>query len=667
MPYPQNYELASWVESMLRDEYGVEPATIALLLRRWEGGDEDPSGDGTSSESYIQPASLGAACMIGLTDPQLHDLAVAGVQGHAVKCSTRELSLFLASSTSTVAAATPAKWSPGISLNRWGATTVASTMHLAHQVSIPTFVTGGIGGVHRGAEVTMDVSTDLLELSRTPTVVVCGGIKSILDVRKTLEVLETNGVPVVTYRADEFPAFFSPRSGVTSPARVDSPMEVARAYWTARDLGLSHGLLVAVPNNDPAGEHVEVAIQGALREAHERNLHGPAVTPFVLRRVAETTSGESLRSNMALVENNARVGAEIAVAIAEISRERKETARKNIAHWSFGPEKSRQSPSSAPSGSRVVVVGGIVADVVAKPHGELILGTSNPASCFESDGGVGRNIAEVLGRLGDAPVLCSAVGDDSRGRAMLERLRRDCGVRVEDSVRILHHASTASYLAVMKDNGDLHVACADMEALAQVTAPSFRILRYAKAVVMDSNLPIPVLRETAERAAKIGIPVYLDPTSVPKAKRISEDETLLSLVTTAFPNFDELEAMAQCLIVDSESQTALMTLEELAVTVLSKLNPTGPAQLVVTLAEKGVFLAMRQLPVSALSSPIFQRFPADPNATVVNATGAGDTLCGAYIHAILQGKSTIDAIHEGISAASLSLASARTISCCLRP
>jgi pseudouridine kinase len=424
---------------------------------------------------------------------------------------------------------------------------------------------------------------------------------------------------------------------------------------------------VAVPNHDPAGEHVEDAIQGALREARERDLRGPAVTPFVLRRVAETTSGDSLRSNMALVENNARVGAEIAVAIAEIARERKERAGKDSVDWSFGSGKSGRPPASPPRGSRVVVLGGIVADVVAKPRGELILGTSNPADCIESDGGVGRNIAEVLGRLGDSPVLCSAVGNDSRGRAMLERLQRDCGVRVEGSVRVLDRANTASYVAVMKDDGDLHVACADMEVLAQVAAPSLDVLRNAEAVVMDANLPIPVLREAAERAAKAGIPVYLDPTSVPKARLIAADETLLSLVTAAFPNFDELEAMARCLLDDSEARASSTSLEELAQAVLSKLNPTGPAQLVVTLGEKGVCLARREAPASSSLPPTLQHFPADPGATVVNATGAGDTLCGAYVHAMLHGKSPSEAVLAGVRAASLSLASSRTVSCDIKP
>jgi pseudouridine-5'-phosphate glycosidase len=198
-----------------------------------------------------------------------------------------------------------------------GAATVASTMRLAHLAGISTFVTGGIGGVHRNGETTMDVSADLTELGRTPVVVVCAGIKSILDVPRTMEVLETLSVPTVGWQTDEFPAFFSPHSGVPCPARVDTADDVAAAYWAARALGLPSGMLVAVPNMDPAGANVERAIQAALHEAQERGIRGQDVTPFVLKAVAAETEGDSLRSNMALVRRNARVGADIAIAISK--------------------------------------------------------------------------------------------------------------------------------------------------------------------------------------------------------------------------------------------------------------------------------------------------------------------------------------------------------------
>ena len=233
---------------------------------------------------------------------ELEDLARAGEEGRAKKCSTRDLPMILAS--------------PPINKPRsqWGATTVASTMRLAHLAGISTFVTGGIGGVHRDGQVTMDVSADLTELGQTPVVVVSAGIKSILDITRTLEVLETNSVPTMGWQTDEFPAFFSPHSGVPCPARVDSAEVVA--FWASRALELPQGMLVAVPNHDPAGANVENAIQSALTEANELHLSGQAVTPYILKAVAQKTGGDSLRSNMALVKQNAEVGALIAIAIS---------------------------------------------------------------------------------------------------------------------------------------------------------------------------------------------------------------------------------------------------------------------------------------------------------------------------------------------------------------
>ena len=255
-------------------------------------------------------------------------------------------------------------------------------MTLAHAAGISTFVTGGIGGVHREGEISMDVSADLTELSRTPVVVVSAGIKSILDISRTLEVLETNSVPTVAYQTDEFPCFFSPNSGIKSPARVESADEVAFAYWAARDLQLSHGMLVAVPPPNPAGDNIEQAIQEALEEANKQGLKGQAVTPFILKTVASATAGDSLKCNISLVQNNAEIGSEIAVAIAE---------HRNTTSVGILPN------DKIPKASRVVIMGGTVLDIVAKPSsGDLILGTSNPASIAESDGGVARYVFIVF-------------------------------------------------------------------------------------------------------------------------------------------------------------------------------------------------------------------------------------------------------------------------------
>jgi len=261
MPYPQNIELAKEVSHILR-ERGVIPATIAVK-------------DGIFRA--------------GLHPDELENLAKAGEENRAIKCSTRDLPLMASNITTTAQQRSE-------ETVQWGATTVAATMRLAHAANINTFVTGGTGGVHRGGELSLDISTDLIELSRTPVIVVSAGVKSILDVKRTLEVLETFGVPVAAWQSDEFPAFFSPESGVKAPSRFNDAMSVARAYITGRELGMDSGMLVAVPNHDPAGVNVEKAIKEALHEAEIAGIEGRDVTPFILRTVNELTGGDSLRS-----------------------------------------------------------------------------------------------------------------------------------------------------------------------------------------------------------------------------------------------------------------------------------------------------------------------------------------------------------------------------------
>jgi pseudouridine-5'-phosphate glycosidase len=417
-------------------------------------------------------------CRVGLTQEELNDLAISGVEKRATKCSTRDLPFVIAKQRAFLKE-NKSKPSP----SQWGATTVASTMHLAHMAGISTFVTGGTGGVHRGGESSMDISADLIELARTPVVVVSAGVKSILDIKRTLETLETNGVPTAAFGVDDFPAFFSPTSGIASPARVDSAEEVASAYLSSLELGLKNGMLIAVPNNDPAGASVEMAIQEVLDEANVLGITGRDVTPYILKKVAEKTKGDSLKSNTSLVKGNAAVGADIAVAIANArskynnGRENRKTSvfsglssTKSIVKETGSFQESNRTKVS----SRVVVMGGAVIDLVAKPAKgtRLIPATSNPGSCHESDGGVARNIAEVLGRLGSQPIIFSAVGEDSRGLSLMERMANEYGIsRDRQYIKIVSGSNTATYLAVLEEDGDLHTAIADMDVLTQIQVP----------------------------------------------------------------------------------------------------------------------------------------------------------------------------------------------------
>ncbi|SFM23318.1 pseudouridine-5'-phosphate glycosidase [Shimia aestuarii] len=271
MPFPQNVQVARQVEADIR-ERGAVPATIAVL-------------NGTLH--------------IGLTDGQLDQLAKAE---NVAKLSRADLAVCMAQ-------------------GRNGATTVAATMIAAHLAGIDVFATGGIGGVHKGAEDSFDISADLSELAQTPVTVVAAGAKAILDVPKTLEMLETNGVPVIAYQQDSFPAFWSARSDLTAPLRMDTPTRIAKAHVLRSKLGLHGGQLVANPI--PTADEIPTQtmapiIARATADAVEHGITGKGVTPYLLQRIFELTEGRSLTANIALVRNNARLAAEIAHEISAL-------------------------------------------------------------------------------------------------------------------------------------------------------------------------------------------------------------------------------------------------------------------------------------------------------------------------------------------------------------
>ncbi|NVO22947.1 pseudouridine-5'-phosphate glycosidase [Donghicola mangrovi] len=265
MPYPQNVETARKVEATIRAA-GAIPATIAVLEGRIHAG---------------------------LTDEQLETL---GQAQNVAKLSRADLAACVATGGT-------------------GATTVAATMICAHLAGIGVFATGGIGGVHRGAESTFDISADLKELAETPVTVVAAGAKAILDLPKTLEVLETYGVPVIAYGQDDFPAFWSRSSGMKAPLRMDTPEQIALAQKTRTAMGLPGGQLVANPipvDAEISAETLAPIISAALSEADAKGITGKAVTPFLLQRIFELTEGKSLAANIELVLNNARLAAAIA-------------------------------------------------------------------------------------------------------------------------------------------------------------------------------------------------------------------------------------------------------------------------------------------------------------------------------------------------------------------
>ena len=276
MPYPQNVQTALLVEKTIR-EHGAVPATIAII---------------------------GGRLKAGLSPDEIEYL---GSKGRAVaKASRRDLPVL-------------------VSRKADGATTVTTTMIIAAMAGIKVFATGGIGGVHRGAETTMDISADLEELAMTPVMVICAGAKSILDLGLTLEYLETKGVPVIGYGTGELPAFYTRHSGFKVDYRLDSPGELAAAFKAKLDMGLRGGMLVTNPipeeySMDP--DRINAAIDQALAEAEAQGIRGKETTPFLLARIKDITGGDSLASNIQLVLNNARLGAQTAAALASLYRQR---------------------------------------------------------------------------------------------------------------------------------------------------------------------------------------------------------------------------------------------------------------------------------------------------------------------------------------------------------
>ena len=273
MPYPQNVETALNVEKIVR-ENGAVPATIAVIKGRLKAG--------------LSP----------------EEIDYLGKTGTAVaKASRRDLPVLVAQ-------------------GKDGATTVTTTMIIAHMAGIQVFATGGIGGVHRGAQQTFDISADLEELAHTPVMVVCAGAKSILDLGLTLEYLETHGVPVIGYGTEELPAFYTRKSGFRVDYRIDTPEDLAKAFFVKQDMGLGGGMLVTNPIPEEFSMNHEIinkAIDEAVEEANKLGIHGKETTPFLLAKIKDPTGGDSLASNIQLVYNNARLAAKTAGELCKLA------------------------------------------------------------------------------------------------------------------------------------------------------------------------------------------------------------------------------------------------------------------------------------------------------------------------------------------------------------
>uniref|UniRef100_M3XK43 Zgc:136858 n=2 Tax=Latimeria chalumnae TaxID=7897 RepID=M3XK43_LATCH len=543
-----------------------------------------------------------------------------------------------------------------------GGTTVSASMIIANKVGIPVFVTGGIGGVHRGGETSMDVSADLTELGRTPIAVVSAGVKSVLDIGRTLEYLETQGVCVATFgECNEFPAFFTPKSGHQSPYHVKTEEEAACLIASMLEFSLGSGVLVAVPIPEcqvASGQIIEAAIQQAMMEASAKRIVGKEVTPFILRRVCELTRGMSLESNVALIKNNADVGSRIACALSRLGQGKRRA-----------PLEHRRKPCSA---HQPVVIGGTNVDFVAKAKCDRMVfgGQTNVGEVKQSFGGVGRNLADCLSRLSLRPLFISAVGTDRLAESVLSY----CSHMDMSGVARLREHSTATYCAVIAGSGELSLGIGDM-AIHQTITEQYvsgfaERLQSASLVCMDGNLPVSTVDYICKFAKEHHKPVWYEPTTESKANKPFLSDSWKSLTFT-FPNLGELRAMNQALGLPVPAELP-SGLDDVISFALASSHPLLEYLqcVVVTLGSHGVLLCGRnnggsisfQLGGKTQNSkgePCAVHYPAVPvlQEDILNVSGAGDCLAAGMIAGMLAGQETDTCVRMGLLAAYLSLRS----------
>ncbi|KIR40148.1 indigoidine synthase A family protein [Cryptococcus deuterogattii 99/473] len=496
MPHPVNLETAQSAESIIRASSAV-PATIAII-------------DGKIH--------------VGLSSRQLEEIAdvKSGLGKGSVKVSRRDLA-------------------PTLALKRTGGTTVAGTMYVASSVGIHVFVTGGIGGVHRGAENSMDISADLIELGRTPMAVVCAGAKSILDIPRTLEVLETQGVCVATYGGDsEFPAFYHPSSGCESPWSVPDIKSAASLVHASLSLPTPLSTLLAVPipsEHADAGLAVQRAVEQAVRESVEQGIdkRGKEVTPWLLKRVGELTKGTALGliavqvSKLFREQNDASSALYVPVSSSESFAK---PVLKNESPKLAIPNASTQASVPFPS---TIVFGSAAIDLTSTSTQSLVPRTTTPGQVFVSPGGVGRNIAEAAQNLlpSNSVQLVSAYGSVSRtpesntaepdafGKLLLFEL---AGAHMRtDGLVGKEGRNTAVCSLTLEKDGDLVAGVADMGIVETLTEEFVaRKIEEEKPemVVFDLNLLEGVVQAILTTCQTINISTFCDPTSTPKLPRL---------------------------------------------------------------------------------------------------------------------------------------------------
>ncbi|KAI4622350.1 hypothetical protein J4E83_005093 [Alternaria metachromatica] len=522
-PYPENVALASLLESVVRTNGGI-PATIGIL-------------DGVAR--------------VGMDPEELIKLASSAGNPNTMKLSRRDLGYVCGMRLTDK------------SFN--GGTTISGTMLLAHLAGIKIFGTGGLGGVHRGAESSMDISADLTELGRTPVTVISSGCKSFLDIPRTIEYLETEGVGVGTF-ADgrkgnvDFPAFWSRDSGVKSPTTIADEIEAAAVIYAQHALQISSGLLFANPVPTDFAipkDEMDVIIAEALKQAEAANISGKDNTPFVLAKIKELSKGKSIPANRALIESNVRRATIVARELA-ILEAKQEEAQGPASSVTSSPSEPPSTPATSISSTKesqqvpdVVVAGALAVDfscdyapfTASASQTEPLPHTSNPAVITQTLGGVAHNIAKASHLLGSFVHLHSAVGDDLSGRAALSQLQSE-GMPTTGIKTLPAPSRTAQYVAINNTNKDLALAMADMSILETIpigtiselaTSIFSRTSPRPKAFVADANWSSPALHTWLQAARHPDTTTIFEPVSTAKALRIFPSTPSTTAAQSIYP------------------------------------------------------------------------------------------------------------------------------------
>ncbi|XP_063707866.1 uncharacterized protein LOC134836602 [Culicoides brevitarsis] len=626
MPYPDNLRTAVEVEEIVRKQNAI-PATIALL-------------DGKIK--------------VGLDKNDLEKLANPSDGKKNVKVSRRDLAFALHN-------------------KRNGGTTVAGTLIVCNMVGIKVFATGGIGGVHRNVEKTLDISADLQELARSSgTAVVCSGVKSILDIPRTMEFLETQGVFVGAFGTDEFPAFFTRKSGVKAPYSLKNSLEAANILQTNGELGLN-GMLIAVPIPEEFSMdevYIDGVIREALKAADQQGIQGKEVTPFILQALNEATKGKSLKSNIALIKNNAKVAAEIAVKYHELNSN-------DIKRANYCSDSSESGRTDKKFENSPVIIGGSNIDTCIKILDDdmKLDGATYSAKSSICCGGVGRNLAEGVGKIYGSSTFISAIGDDQNGSHIKSVLEPVCNTEFSTEKDF----PTANATVLFNKDGDCKLVTLDMAVHRCITPELIQknknLIKNSPLTVFDANLSIETIEEILKLAREFKKPAFFEPTDLRLShKPFLRKPELCSQIKFATPNLDELRNMAKFLGFEiSQKSSNLENRQEILkeVKFLAEFMSKKIENLIITLGSLGVVVARH----GSSDSPFFENhqyldkkseltlryYPSEEISNVVNVSGAGDSFSSGFIAGMIEGLPENVCVSIGFEAAKKALLSKNAV------